>query len=112
MVDGPVLVRILSTQYFDLHAIECFKHSVAQAGVEYSVEACVSIGGPSDYSDVQATLETEGADGHVSYINLARFNFCSFCLLFFISTVSALSAVSEDICIQNLQKHILCNSAV
>jgi hypothetical protein len=71
------LLEYLSTQYFDLHAIECFKHSVAQAGVEYSVEACVSIRGPSDYSDVQATLKTEGADGHVSYITLARFNFCS-----------------------------------
>jgi hypothetical protein len=106
VLDGPVLVRILSTQYFDIHAIECFKHSVAQAGVEYSVEACVSIRGPSDYSDVQATLKTEGADGHVSYISLARFNFCSFCLLVFISTVAALNAVSEGICIQNLRMHI------
>jgi len=67
------------------HQFYCVAHSRTQAwqgiaqdlsgklkaGVEYSVEACVSIGGPSDYSDVQATLKTEGADGHVSYINLA-----------------------------------------
>jgi hypothetical protein len=76
-----------------------------KAGLEYTVEACVSIAGPSDYSDVQATLKLENVEGQVNYSALARSISVTgpsvyLCVLHF---VSALEALCEDICIQNLR---------
>ncbi|KAG0556903.1 hypothetical protein KC19_11G087700 [Ceratodon purpureus] len=42
-----------------------------KAGVEYNVEACVSISGPIEVADVRATLKLEYEEGKVTYANLA-----------------------------------------
>lgn len=44
-----------------------------KAGVEYKVEACVSISGNVELADVRATLKLENIEGKVTYTTLARF---------------------------------------
>jgi hypothetical protein len=78
------------------------------------VEACVSIAGPSDYSDVQATLKLENVEGQVNYSALARSSslLVLLCICVFSILYLHLEALCEDICIQNLRMNNSCNYVV